>query len=130
MAEILEKIDSSRSISQSRKENLTKIIRFLQNNSKELSYISFGTIERQLSGVEKGEILESIMMLSSGFNVLEIQYEYYDGENNAHPIERSDLREAIEEGVFYDPVFGEPIKDFEKSIVMFFIQSDQFKSLF
>lgn len=76
------------------------------------------------------ELIRAIGLLANtSLHALDSKFLFYDEFENAFEIEKQQLSEARESGVFVHPETGEPIEDFEGRIVPFFFPSDKFKKL-
>lgn len=123
---ILERIETLKTFSDDKKKSLIELVDFFKKNSEHLSYISYSTLQRQLKDKKPDEVMEIAMLLATSLNVLDICYEYYDLNEETYQVSNEDIKKALREGVFYHPVSGKPVKNFEERINLYFVLSDNF----
>lgn len=108
------------------------IVNFLSSGEhNHIQRVTFGQLSRIAGLAEIADILPAVEYLSGGrLHLLDPRFEFIDVENDlVEEVSRDEVARARQGAVFYHPHTGEPVANFEKSLFMFFVLSDDALSL-
>jgi hypothetical protein len=104
---------------------------FSLQNKGYLERITFGQLSKIAGLGDVADILPSVEYLSGGrLHLLDPRFEFIDQESDyIEELSVEDVAQARDDSVFYHPKTGEPVPNFEHSLFMFFVLSDDARSL-
>lgn len=91
-----------------------------QSPSKKL-HLTYSLLKSQSSASSDSELLIAIQYLSGeSAKVLDMKFEFADESGEYIPVDDSAVAEARSTNVFYHPLTGMPVPDFQSAILVYF----------
>ncbi|MFM0060994.1 hypothetical protein PQR64_35810 [Paraburkholderia phytofirmans] len=102
-----------------------------RKDTQKVNRVTFGQLGRIAGIPEVVDILPVVEYLSGGrLHLLDPRFEFIDADNDfIEEVSVEEVAQARHDAVFYHPGTGEPVKDFERSLFMFFVLSEDAHSL-
>lgn len=108
------------------------IVDFLSSGEHgHIERVTFGQLSRIAGLDDIADVLPAVEYLSGGrLHLFEPRFEFIDTETDlVEEVSRDEVARARQDAVFYHPHTGEPVANFEKSLFMFFVLSEDGLSL-
>lgn len=99
----------------------SRIVDFIEaHSSDEVTYLSFGHL-LDIAGSKPEEGFAAVQYLSGARSrVLEAKFEFIE-DDSIEELDASDLAEAGETGVFYHPIEGTLVEDYQEKVFLYFV---------
>lgn len=100
-----------------------------QPASKKL-HLTYSLLKAQLKPSSDTELLLAIQYLSGdAVGVLEMKFEFADESGEFFPVDDVTVAEARNTNVFYHPLTGEPVPNFQSAILVYFTPGSALREL-
>lgn len=130
-AAVIERIDEDLGRLPEVKRACLAIVEYLSVEREHVKRVTFRQLGR-IAGLDKiADVLPAVEYLSGGrVHLLDPRFEFIDARDDfIEEIPIDQVARARAEAVFYHPRTGEPVDNFENYLFMFFVLSDDARSL-
>lgn len=107
------------------------IVEYLSDNQGPLDRVTFGMLSKIAGTPEVTDVLPAVQYLSgSRLHLFDPRFEFIDVDRgSADEVPLDEVARARSEQKFYHPRTGEPVENFEEWLMMFFVLSEEARSL-